>query len=242
MKKSFIFLTSLAMASQLFSNEPPKTLHLSGNQWQLHGYNEELDLKESFDGTSLKILWAWDNKEFKWVSYSPQYSMRVALSDGNHTIVDRVKPNQGFWLYSYEDIDVDLVEFNPIEIGYFDNLENIEVTTNKDLSLKVYSKLDEDLKVEVIPKDNNIISANAQMNDFSGDTIDGIDFHYSVNGLNVGQTSLEIKVTNFSSNDINYTKTINVNYVVNPLVCESGMHFDATSNSCITDTETNTTN
>jgi hypothetical protein len=106
MKKKLAFLGStLALASSLMAQDG---LSIKGNSWQLFGFNEEIDLIKSFAGSPVKIIWAYDNANENWVAYSPQYAMKVALEDANYTVVDKLMPNQGFWVQSYEDINVSL--------------------------------------------------------------------------------------------------------------------------------------
>jgi len=113
MFSSKIALTSLALTAGLIANEPvdmEQNLPIKGEAWQLFGFNEEIDLDGTFNGTSVRVVWAWDNVEEDWVAYSPQYATKTALEDANHTMVDRLQPNQGFWIMSYEDIAVNLKE------------------------------------------------------------------------------------------------------------------------------------
>jgi len=116
MNKKLAFLGStLILASGLVANQPAQILKIPGNSWQLFGFNQEVDLDKTFIGTSVKIVWAWDNHKGDWVSYSPQYAMKMALKEQNLTFVDTLKPNQGFWVQSYDDVNVTVQEvFYPL--------------------------------------------------------------------------------------------------------------------------------
>jgi len=118
MKKKLALLTStLALTTGLIANQtaPKIDLSIKGQAWQLFGFNQEIDLKKTFAGTPVKIIWAWDNRNESWVSYSPEYSMKMALEDANHTVVNKLHQNQGFWIQSYEDVNVSIQEvFYPL--------------------------------------------------------------------------------------------------------------------------------
>lgn len=112
MKKSIsILTTAMVLTSSLIANEPVdmnKIMPLKKETWNLFGFNEEVDLKGSFNGTSVQIVWAWNNADSSWVAYSPQYAMEKALKDANNVIVEKLQPNQGFWVRSYEDLEINL--------------------------------------------------------------------------------------------------------------------------------------
>ena len=114
-KKLALLSSTLALTTGLVANQ--FQLPIKADAWQLFGFNQEIDLEKTFSGTPVKIVWAWDNQDEKWVSYSPQYAMKMALEDANHTVVDRLHPNQGFWIQSYEDINVTVEEV----FSQFDN-------------------------------------------------------------------------------------------------------------------------
>ncbi|EJF07260.1 hypothetical protein ThvES_00006500 [Thiovulum sp. ES] len=124
MRNKLAFL-SVATSISLFANplgnniDIEKTLHLT-NDWQLFGFNEEIDLEKSFGngGSLVKLVWAWDNNNAGWLAYSPEYSTRKKLeelsADANISpsiqVVDQLAPNQGFWIMSYEPSDVPVYE------------------------------------------------------------------------------------------------------------------------------------
>jgi hypothetical protein len=109
LKKSIFLFSSVAViGTSLFSNEMVRTLPEAN--WQLLGYNQEIDLAESLKGTPVKIVWGWDNEKGDWIGYSPEYSTRKKLEDMNITVVDSFPANQGFWISSYEETDVTFQE------------------------------------------------------------------------------------------------------------------------------------
>jgi len=106
-------IASVALTTTLSAlDEPVKNpvIPIKGNAWQLFGFNQPIDLKASFSGTPVKIIWAWDNKKEAWEAYSPQYAINMALENA-YPNVKSLKPNQGFWVMSYEDTEVEMKEF-----------------------------------------------------------------------------------------------------------------------------------
>jgi hypothetical protein len=132
MKKSLAFLSGVTALTLSLSASPlgnntdiDKEIKLN-SKWQLFGFNEEIDLEKSFGsaGSLVKLVWGWDNQNEGWLAYSPEYSTRKKLeelADANDTniekitVVDTLKPNQGFWIVSYEDTNVSIHEvFYPL--------------------------------------------------------------------------------------------------------------------------------
>jgi hypothetical protein len=124
MRNKLAFLsvaTALSLQANPLGNniDIEKTLHLT-NDWQLFGFNEEIDLEKSFGngGSLVKLVWAWDNDNSGWLAYSPEYSTRKKLeelsADANISpsiqVVEQLAPNQGFWIMSYEPSDVPVYE------------------------------------------------------------------------------------------------------------------------------------
>jgi len=110
---SKIALATVALTAGLIAVEPvdmEKKLPIKGEAWQLFGFNEEIDLVGTFSGTPVRVIWAWDNMNQSWVTYSPQYATKMALENADNTIIDKLHPNQGFWVMSYEDVEVNLKE------------------------------------------------------------------------------------------------------------------------------------
>ena len=108
-------VASIALTTTLSAlDEPVKNpvIPIKGNAWQLFGFNQPIDLKATFNGTPVKVIWAWDNDLENWEAYSPQYAINMALKDV-YPNIEVLQPNQGFWVMSYEDTDVEMKGFLP---------------------------------------------------------------------------------------------------------------------------------
>jgi hypothetical protein len=109
MRNSIKLFSSIAiLSSSLFAVENAKSVHLGEMTWQLYGFNEEVDLVETLKGSPINILWSWNNDSGEWNGYSPEYTTRKKLSEQNITVVETLPSNQGFWIRSYEEIDLEI--------------------------------------------------------------------------------------------------------------------------------------
>lgn len=224
MRKSIaLFTSTIALTSSLISNEVAEpTLHVKGGAWQLFGFNEEIDLKETFNGENIKVVWTWDNHEdnvstLPWKSYSTEYSMRVALTEGNYTIVDRIPPNQGFWIMSYEDVDVKVIPFNPIKVDGFQDFYTLQEGKQISGSIQISSKLNDELKVSIKNDYSDIFTVTSLGSDtFPTDTVDGVTYEFSIYGESVGSEGFVLDITDVSG-DHNYTHQLNIGVQVDPV-------------------------
>jgi hypothetical protein len=207
MRKSIAMLTStLALATSLSANEGEKSFHLQGGEWQLFGFNEEIDLKETFVGHNIKILYTYDNVNLNWLGYSTEYAMRVALEDANYTVVDRVPPNQGFWVKSYEDSDITVVPYSPIIVESFDPHIIVDENDTVETSIDLSSKLGDTLVIDV-KSDTQVFTAISQETSFTTGTEAGVTLHLDVTGNSLGADQFSVIITDISG-DHNYTKEL----------------------------------
>ncbi len=255
MKKSIALLSGLALTSALIAEvapaEPqPPHLFIKGGVWQLFGTNEEIDLGKTFAGKNVKVLWTWDNFEadgtnIPWKAYSTEFAMRQALEDGNFSVVNIIPPNQGFWVMSYEDIDVDIVPFNPIEFQFPANMPQDFFSVPQgeliDSSIKLFSKLGDELQVKVINEDSDIFTVNYDSDIFpAGTTAEGVDYNFSISGDNVGTGQFTLVITDIvvgkdGINDKNYT--IEIPFKVD-IFDDSNTETNTTAETNTTDTNT----
>jgi len=227
MKKPIAILTStIALTSSLISAnvggqnneifEPQTpTLHIKGGAWQLFGCNEEIDLKETFNGQNVKVVWTWDNLQENWQAYSTEYAMRAALDEAGYDIKGVIPPNQGFWVMSYEDIDVDVIPFNPIDVNNYQDFYEVAEGEQIDGSIEIFSKQGDDIQVSIknlsgdiftvtSPAQNPALFTNEDYN-----TSDGVVYNFSIYGENAGNSGFSLLVTDISG-DRNYTKEFNI--------------------------------
>ena len=246
MKKSIaLFTSTLALTSSLisaddnmmFEPKPPHML-LKGGVWQLFGFNEEIDLKETFSGYNIKAVWTWDNFEADgtnapWKAYSTEFSMRKAFEENNMPIVDRVPPNQGFWVMSFNDVDIEVVPFNPIKIDMMNIPESFKVEEGQsvDGSIKIFSKTGDEIKVDIKNGSDLFTVTPASADYFTSDTESGVDYQFSIDGQESGQDSFVLQVTDIVNNanginDHNYTFDINIDVEVNPVPSDNNNNTD----------------
>lgn len=111
-------LSTLLLGSVISLNA---SIVAKSDTWQMGGFGMDMNLSKSipFSANDYKIMWFWEDGD--WKAFAQDEQMREKIIDAG-LFGDSIKANQGFWVYSTNDIKIpsftSLVDSLPKEKGW----------------------------------------------------------------------------------------------------------------------------
>jgi len=104
-----VVTASILSSTSLFAT----TLEIK-NGWSMYGLTEGIeDINSTFNDypNDIKSIWAYDNTTGKWKFYSSNNAIKqiVEESTNNFLPLNTISPQEGFWIYGYNELSVNIL-------------------------------------------------------------------------------------------------------------------------------------
>ena len=148
------------------ANKKEISLKVGWNLVSISNTGANIFLKSYFTENIIESLWSYDSTN-KWSAFSEKQNIKSAIKDdSNITFINNIYASNGFWVYSYKDINISIIQKEPVFLDE-NSIIDINESQMKEFSIQAFDPNGDKLsynitganKDDFIIKDSKVIFA-----------------------------------------------------------------------------------